>query len=119
MEQQLTPLIRLNQELFKDRADVVYMLGRKTRVAILDAGIDASQFPNIIGKSFLEDSGVDNDFSASHWHTVSNPHGTQMAHLIRKMDPLCLLYIAKVAHNHVQISAAIEVSITLVMCRYT
>jgi len=40
---------------------------------------------------------VDDYFKISLWVFASNPHGTQMANLICAIDPLCELYVAKVA----------------------
>ena len=63
------------------------------KVAILDSGIyaDSSLFPALTGASFIEDMSTKD----SHWHTVTNPHGTSMASLIRKIDPTCHIYAAR------------------------
>lgn len=107
----LISLKRLGQQIFLKRPDVQYLMSRRTKVSILDCGTDASQLRNIIGRSFIEDSGIEDEKSASHWHTVTDPHGTQMANLIRKMDPFSFLYTAKVDHDGVQISPATKVSL--------
>lgn len=44
------------------------------------------------GQSF-----VDDESKVSPWLFASHPHGTQMANLICAIDPMCQLYVAKVA----------------------
>lgn len=44
------------------------------------------------GRSFVDDA-----FQVSPWLFASDPHGTQLANLICAIDPLCELYVAKVA----------------------
>ena len=36
----------------------------------------------------------------SPWYLASNPHGTQMANLLCAIDPLCQLFVAKIADSH-------------------
>ncbi|EJP62553.1 serine proteinase-like protein [Beauveria bassiana ARSEF 2860] len=47
------------------------------------------------GKSFVYERD-----SLSPWYLASNPHGTQMANLVCAIDPLCQLFIAKIADSH-------------------
>ena len=70
-----------------------YMISHPVRVGILDSGVYANSaiFPNLTGASFIEDLSTDD----SHWHTVTNPHGTIMASLIRKISPNCHLFAAR------------------------
>ncbi|KAE9566636.1 hypothetical protein CGMCC3_g17204 [Colletotrichum fructicola] len=42
----------------------------------------------------------------SPWYLASNPHGTQMANLVCAIDPLCQLFVAKIADSHYGYSAA-------------
>ncbi|KAM3474432.1 hypothetical protein MY8738_007881 [Beauveria namnaoensis] len=53
------------------------------------------------GKSFVYERD-----SLSPWYLASNPHGTQMANLVCAIDPLCQLFIAKIADSHYGYSAA-------------
>ena len=63
------------------------------KVAILDSGVYANRliFPNLTGSSFVEDTAT----ADSHWHTVTNSHGTQMASLISGVNPYCHIYAAR------------------------
>jgi len=90
--------------------------GKKTpavdavKVAIIDTGVDESEFPEdcqgFIGCSFVQKGDTE-----SHWWLTSDVHGTQMAKLINQLDPHCQLYIAKVSDHksNLQIDRVIEV----------
>ncbi len=80
----------------KDRADADYWNSHPVKVAILDSGViaDTVCFPAITGASFIEDLTED-----SHWHTITNPHGTIMASLVRKINPNCHIYAARTHHG--------------------
>lgn len=52
------------------------------------------------GKSFVHEQD-----RVSPWYLASNPHGTQMANLICAIDPLCQLFVAKIADSHYGYSA--------------
>ena len=74
----------------------------RTKVAILDSGIDRSLFQGIVeGKSFVRKDGRE-----SPWYIPSHSHGTQMAQFVRSLDPCCELYIAKVCDDRSDISVA-------------
>src|SRR5437016_1929781 len=73
--------------------ECAYAIDHPVRVAIIDNGAASYLFKNIEGKSFIENALV--SLSQSHWHTVSNTHGTHMATLIDKMNKCRRLYIAK------------------------
>lgn len=62
---------------------------------------DSNSLSNRIkaGRSFVAGGS-----SHSPWHLACNPHGTQMANLICAMDPLCEIYIARVAEDAVGIT---------------
>ena len=68
---------------------------------MIDCGVDAyhksveSNIAEDKGRSFIEDQLKEYEYQ-SHWHTVTHPHGTQMAYLICNVDPYCELYVAKV-----------------------
>jgi hypothetical protein len=70
-----------------------YILQHPVKVAIIDNGVASHFFKNIEGQSFIESSIT--SLSHSHWHTVTNSHGTQMAALINMMNPTCRLFVAK------------------------
>lgn len=53
------------------------------------------------GKSFVHEQD-----RVSPWYLASNPHGTQMANLVCAIDPLCQLFVAKIADGHYGYSAA-------------
>ncbi|KAG8156362.1 hypothetical protein KVR01_013814 [Diaporthe batatas] len=53
------------------------------------------------GKSFVHEWD-----RVSPWYLASNPHGTQMANLLCAIDPLCQLFIAKIADSHYGYSTA-------------
>ncbi|OAA56717.1 Peptidase S8/S53, subtilisin/kexin/sedolisin [Niveomyces insectorum RCEF 264] len=53
------------------------------------------------GRSFVHEQD-----RVSPWYLASNPHGTQMANLVCAIDPLCQLFVAKIADNHYGYSAA-------------
>ncbi|KAH0562627.1 hypothetical protein GP486_002690 [Trichoglossum hirsutum] len=77
----------------KTRKDCAYAIDKPIKIAIIDNGVAEELFTDIEGCSFVE-AGVES-LSDSHWHTVSNPHGTQMAFLIDKMNKFRRLYCAK------------------------
>ncbi|KAF3808686.1 hypothetical protein GCG54_00006554 [Colletotrichum gloeosporioides] len=53
------------------------------------------------GKSFVHEQD-----RVSPWYLASNPIGTQMANLVCAIDPLCQLFVAKIADSHYGYSAA-------------
>ena len=69
------------------------------KVAIIDNGADKFQYPICDsierGISYVT---ADNDSTdrVLPWWMVSDPHGTQMASLVREANPWCQLYIARV-----------------------
>jgi len=71
----------------------------KVKIAIIDNGADMirTTLNDKIAKGF---SFVTADSEAGNqvlpWWTVSDPHGTQMASLIVRVNPFCSLYIARV-----------------------
>ena len=67
------------------------------KVAVLDSGIyaDSKFFPALSGASFIEDITT----TDSHWHSASNPHGFEMASLIRELDPTCHILAARTHHG--------------------
>ncbi|KAH6689409.1 hypothetical protein BKA61DRAFT_742753 [Leptodontidium sp. MPI-SDFR-AT-0119] len=73
-----------------------YIISRGARIAVLDSGVDSLAFENIEGASFTEDRLFESNLSNTHWNIISDPHGTQIAHLIRKMDPCSFLCVAQV-----------------------
>ena len=79
------------------RADRDYLKERPVKVAVLDSGVfaDSCLFPALSGASFIEDL----TSTDSHWHTATNPHGTKMASLIRKLDPTCHVLAARTHHG--------------------
>jgi hypothetical protein len=52
------------------------------------------------GRSFVEGRS-----SHSPWHLACHPHGTQMANIICAIDPLCDIYVARVAEDAFGITA--------------
>jgi hypothetical protein len=70
---------------------------RRVKVAIIDTGIDESEFGaketiDSIGENFSETGD-------SHWWLSADSHGTQMAKLVSAIDPCCQLYIVKVGDH--------------------
>ena len=68
----------------------------RVRIAVIDTGVDStlegiSEYIEQ-GQSFVTSNG----WRESPWWVASDPHGTQMATIIRRLDPLCKLLIAKV-----------------------
>ncbi len=76
---------------------------RPIRVAIIDSGVDLGKFEtdNLVGASFSE-LGRSAD---SYWWLSSEEHGTQMAKIIKSIDPCCQLFIAAVADHRTEITA--------------
>ncbi|KAM0664055.1 hypothetical protein ACQRIU_007056 [Beauveria bassiana] len=85
---------------------------RPAKVAIIDNGILSMEPPSatrVASPTRPEapaDSFVYERDSWSPWYLASNPHGTQMANLVCAIDPLCQLFIAKIADSHYGSSAA-------------
>jgi hypothetical protein len=76
------------------------------KVAIIDTGVDAwhpALAGNIRGGASFVDSGP--------WYKPANPHGTMMAALMRKINPLLRLYVYRVAslRNDLSLEAAAKV----------
>jgi len=106
MQPVLNFLLRFNHET---RNDCAYAIEKPVKVAIIDDGVAVDLFTDIEGQSFIE-NGL-KSLGESHWHTVTNTHGTQMAHLIDKMNKFRRLFVAKICqHQHsVDVRAAEEV----------
>ncbi|PON29941.1 hypothetical protein TGAM01_v201307 [Trichoderma gamsii] len=71
-------------------------------IAIIDNGVDVhsltQKWKNIsIGRSFVK---YDSEDRYLPWFSASDPHGTQVASIIRKVNPFCHLYILKVGETH-------------------
>ncbi|KFA46532.1 hypothetical protein S40293_09874 [Stachybotrys chartarum IBT 40293] len=75
----------------------------RTKVAILDSGVNGTQFPlhshERQGRSFVwRDNGKGHESEASWWLAV-DPHGSQMANIISQLDPFCKFYFFQIADN--------------------
>lgn len=75
----------------------------KTKVAILDSGVNRTRFPlqscERQGRSFVwRDNGKGHQSEASWWLAV-DPHGSQMANIISQLDPFCMFYFIQIAEN--------------------
>ena len=75
----------------------------KVKVAVIDNGVDHFSFKQGIadGISFA----YHNNGDESNWWLASDPHGTQMAKVLRHTDPYCELFIAKVGNHKKDITA--------------
>lgn len=79
----------------------------RIKIAIIDNGADKlrSTIKNNIanGQSFVT---ADSETGTRKlpWSMVADPHGTQMASLIKKANPFCRLYIARVGRGHKDIA---------------
>jgi len=78
-------------------------LAVKTKVAILDSGVNGTRFPlqshERQGRSFVwRDNGKGHQSEASWWLAV-DPHGSQMANIISQIDPSCVFYFFQIADN--------------------
>ncbi|KAK3366689.1 peptidase S8/S53 domain-containing protein [Lasiosphaeria ovina] len=74
---------------------------RRTRVAIIDSGVDQGEFATaaeLTGATFSE------THSDSLWWLSPERHGTQMAKIITAIDPCCQLFIAKVGDHRSDIA---------------
>ena len=69
-------------------------------MAIIDTGIDETllDFRNIDGGSFVRHDGKE-----SSWWLAREMHGTNMARIVRSLDPYCELYIAQVGESKTDI----------------
>jgi hypothetical protein len=72
----------------------------RTKVAVIDSGLNQSfSHPTgtgtrdyrITGASFVREKSRE-----SPWYCPVDPHGTQMATIIRELDPECNLFVARV-----------------------
>lgn len=85
----------------------------RVKVAILDNGVDVTNrdLASTIatGRSFVRAATCSGPLLP--WDVAADPHGTQMAYLIRMVNPWCRLYPARVAsfHKDVNAKAAAEV----------
>lgn len=92
--------------------------GKFARVAIIDTGVDINleEISSCVerGETFI-DYKSDRE---SHWWVASEPHGTHMATIIRKLNPKCKLFIAKVgtSRDDIRIESLSRVS-RLYYCR--
>ena len=69
----------------------------KTKVAILDTGVSTFPPDRIkMGTSFVHDK---SSSVLKPWWLPSHEHGTQMADIIRSIDPWCELYIAQITEG--------------------
>jgi hypothetical protein len=73
---------------------------RRIKVALVDSGIVDISLPVTVGCSF-----VYKDSNTLPWHYSEDAHGTQMAHLIRALDPRCDLIVARVGGRRNPITA--------------
>ena len=95
--------------------DCAYVVANPIKVAVIDSGVVDYIFSKvkIKGASFLE--GSVESLSDSHWHTVSNSHGTKMVWLIHKMNPFCEIYAAKahqgLGNQGLDVQAVMEASV--------
>ena len=87
------------------------------KIAIVDNGVDkirTTLSANIEkGRSFVY-HGIGAQKRWLPWWVVADPHGTQMASLIQRVNPYCRLYIARVGEGRKDIrpSSAAKVTIT-------
>jgi hypothetical protein len=87
---------------------------QRVKIAIIDNGADQMRSTisaNIVrGMSFVRSSLEAK--SVLPWYTPAHPHGTQMADLIRNVNPWCELFPLRVAslHKDVDLHAAVDVS---------
>lgn len=89
-----------------------YIRAHPIRVAIIDNGVASNLFDEPIqGQSFVEDTMK--LLSHSHWHTVTDYHGTQMAALIDKMNPFRHLYIAKACQGPTHLAVTVEAAVAV------
>jgi hypothetical protein len=80
-----------------------------TKVALVDTGANKSSFPQIKkGISFVYERRKE-----SPWWLAIDPHGTQMADFVCKLDPHNELYIAKAGESQPNYLSVVEVSTTL------
>jgi hypothetical protein len=95
-----------------DRKAAKRLRNRPIKVAIIDNGTDKtrSTLYNDIEKgiSFAEITATGRRLP---WWIVADPHGTQMASLIQRVNPHCRLYPVRVGRgrNDIEEAAAIEV----------
>jgi len=83
-----------------------YVIEHPIRVAIIDNGAASYLFNDIDGKSFIE-NGLES-LSQSHWHIVSNTHGTQMASLVHQMNKFRRLFIAKACPGPINLGVTVD-----------
>lgn len=94
-------MIRLNQivpwykEMHERRSRSLDL--QPIRVAIIDSGVDQGEFPSTV--EFMGDS-----FCSTHWWLSPERHGTQMAKIVKAIDPCCRLFIAKVGDHRKDIT---------------
>jgi hypothetical protein len=110
-------IMKYLEELRDDEGSFKRMnaLNNPIKVAILDTGVSQFALPEhlpFVGRSFVEDErhmGAD-----SHWHSPECSHGTKLAELIIRCNPLCQIYVAKVQSGprpeSVDIGAVLNVS---------
>lgn len=89
--------------------ECAYVIDHPVKVAIIDNGVASYLFKDIQGQSFIE-NGLES-LSQSHWHTVSNTHGTQMAALIDRMNKFRRLYIAKASQGPINQGVSVEAAV--------
>jgi hypothetical protein len=82
-----------------------YIKQHPVKIAVIDNGVASHLFHDIQGQSFIEDN--IESLSHSHWHTVTDYHGTQMAALINIMNPFCSLYVAKACQGPINLGVPV------------
>lgn len=79
-------------------------VGRKSGSATIRSDAELEYNSSLSSRIKEGRSFVAGGSSHSPWHLACNPHGTQMANLICAIDPLCEIYVARVAEDAVGIT---------------
>jgi hypothetical protein len=100
---EVTGLTHFIQHYTEARIPQLNLSNTRTKVAILDSGVNETQFPlqshERQGRSFVwRDNGNGHQSEASWWLAV-DPHGSQMANIISQLDPSCVFYFFQIADN--------------------
>jgi hypothetical protein len=96
--------------------DMESPIGKNVKVAVIDNGFDHWQSAiteNIrLARSYVKES----DGVRKPWYTASHAHGTQMASLIRKVNPNCDLYLYRIHSlpSDIEVECALQVCHTFV-----
>jgi hypothetical protein len=92
---------------------------QKVKVAIIDNGVDQMRgtiSDNIeYGRSFVKDGLAGTPYLP--WCTAADPHGTQMAYLVRNVNPYCRIYPLRAGslREDIDPDAAAQVGIDLLL----